>query len=542
MIKKNHFFLISSICFLTVGTAYAQKSLSEQIDVVRAYKPILADPVKMISNPEIEDSKSFKPEFNYDIPVKRFDSTEKSRDIAAQNMNTESIQKLFNTYLKAGGGNYGTFYGDLYSTNTRSRTMQYGFHAMHLSSSPSGDIKNRGYSDNRISVFGTKIFTDYKLYSDINYKRDGIHFYGDNDKVNESLIRQRYNKFDFNVQLESSKVLDTNNLQYGLQLKGYALQDLFSTTEQHINLSGSMIRKYSGLPVEISGMADLSDYFPAAGGKQSNNYFSASAWYRYEDSSALLHLGFKTGVEDGLHSRMHFYPHLTGQYHLIGRVLNIYGGLTGDLKKNTLNNFYTENPFIGKNLTIDNTNKKIDLFAGIRGNLTGFVGFRTNFSYQTLKNSYFFRNDTPSKTNFLVVYDAGTIGLMNFTQELSLQLSDKVRLNGQFDYYKYDMDKLPAAWYKPVYKFQFTGTYNIGNKFLVAADLFHFARRIYLDKNDSKPHLPGITDMNLSIDYRYSKIISVFLKLNNLTNATYQYWAGYPVYGLNVLAGVGFSF
>jgi outer membrane receptor protein involved in Fe transport len=54
--------------------------------------------------------------------------------------------------------------------------------------------------------------------------------------------------------------------------------------------------------------------------------------------------------------------------------------------------------------------------------------------------------------------------------------------------------------------------------------------------------MKGWLDLGLGAEYRITDRFSAFLKLNNLLNQGYERWYNYPVQGLNVLAGVGFSF
>ena len=49
-------------------------------------------------------------------------------------------------------------------------------------------------------------------------------------------------------------------------------------------------------------------------------------------------------------------------------------------------------------------------------------------------------------------------------------------------------------------------------------------------------------DWNLGASYAYRDWMSVFVKLNNILNKKYDYYNGYDVQGINVMAGAAFSF
>jgi hypothetical protein len=54
--------------------------------------------------------------------------------------------------------------------------------------------------------------------------------------------------------------------------------------------------------------------------------------------------------------------------------------------------------------------------------------------------------------------------------------------------------------------------------------------------------LKSYVDGNLEVDYRYSKILSVFASLHNLTASRYARWYNYPSYRFSALAGFSYSF
>ena len=54
--------------------------------------------------------------------------------------------------------------------------------------------------------------------------------------------------------------------------------------------------------------------------------------------------------------------------------------------------------------------------------------------------------------------------------------------------------------------------------------------------------LDGIIDLNLGLEYRYSGTVALFLNINNITNNQYERWIGLPVYGINVIGGLGVTF
>ena len=54
--------------------------------------------------------------------------------------------------------------------------------------------------------------------------------------------------------------------------------------------------------------------------------------------------------------------------------------------------------------------------------------------------------------------------------------------------------------------------------------------------------IDAMLDANIGVEYRYSKIISGFLNINNLTAGRYQNWYDYPNQRFNIMLGFTYAF
>ena len=90
------------------------------------------------------------------------------------------------------------------------------------------------------------------------------------------------------------------------------------------------------------------------------------------------------------------------------------------------------------------------------------------------------------------------------------------------------------------------------DKFYANLDLnFEGGRRALVYKIEDKTSVENkqiaktlgfIADVNLNVEYRYNKRVSVFLQCNNLAAQRYRRWYNTPVQGFQVLGGVTFRF
>ena len=112
------------------------------------------------------------------------------------------------------------------------------------------------------------------------------------------------------------------------------------------------------------------------------------------------------------------------------------------------------------------------------------------------------------------------------------------------------MGQLQYAYNRPSSEVKLNSTFNIGDKFLLRADVFYVGERKGGIANPTSGNKDNVTeikldpfvDMNIGIDYRYNKNVSVFFNFNNMAAARYMRYTNLDVYGFNALGGVSLTF
>jgi hypothetical protein len=96
-----------NICLVAISllghSAFAQKNVSEQVNVVRSYKPILAEALRINTNPEIKTDLVEIAPLTYQTLIFGLDSLTKTSAIEAEKMKSESITKIYPVYLRKQG-------------------------------------------------------------------------------------------------------------------------------------------------------------------------------------------------------------------------------------------------------------------------------------------------------------------------------------------------------------------------------------------------------------------------------------------------------
>ncbi len=80
------------------------------------------------------------------------------------------------------------------------------------------------------------------------------------------------------------------------------------------------------------------------------------------------------------------------------------------------------------------------------------------------------------------------------------------------------------------------------DKIIAGASVYCVGKRFALPLNGTGyAELKGIADINLSLEYRYTKLLSVFLHINNLAASRYYQWYQYPLQRFNFMAGFTYA-
>lgn len=533
--NKNYLYTLLAVALIQTNS-FAQKNLSEEVNVVRQYKPILAEAIKINASPEIKIEETGKEIPSYNFLSHRIDSSLKVNAIQTEKMKNESIAKLYKTYIRVGGGNYRTSYFEAWANNLRSKEWILGAHLRHQAQV--GSIENMAYSDNTIDMYAKRLYAKQSLGISMLYDRDVNHFYGYDHAITKFKakdVRQNFNLFGLQSELKSN-AQDFNSLAYTGNFEFYTASDKFNAKENRFGISG--MAKYKEYQAKMG--IDVSNFSDSLTNK--NNLFYVEPSIHLKQSNINIQLGFSAYQEFGENSLFHIYPKVEANYKINEIDAIAYAGLNGRIKKNSFRDFYAQNPFLGTDIKILNTNEKVNLYAGLRGKIDLKNTYQLNVNYKSVSREVYFVANNDVVRSYKVVYDGPSSSETNINLNYSHQSSEKFKIYSSFDYYIYKTDTIREAWNKPTSIFRLGTNYNIANKFLIDAQLYSYSKMKTQEANGTIGNIKGGVDLNLGIDYRYSKIISVYLNLNNVLNYKREQFNYYSGLGFQAMLGASFRF
>jgi hypothetical protein len=214
---------------------------------------------------------------------------------------------------------------------------------------------------------------------------------------------------------------------------------------------------------------------------------------------------------------------------------------------------------------LPNTSHDLVISSGLRGN-TGLGGnYVLSASYSLISNMLFYSNVfipdsvlvTARGTYFSALAD--DVELLNVHAEMSGPINDKLSFNCAANLYKYTLSRFEYAWNKPDWDAKIGLKYNLREKIIAGFEITAQGQRREIvnggllipaaDPNvlpitpDTRVivKMPSHFNLNLNAEYRYSKILSFWTKLNNISNNRYYEWEFYPSQGFLFMFGFTYS-
>jgi outer membrane receptor for ferrienterochelin and colicin len=170
-------------------------------------------------------------------------------------------------------------------------------------------------------------------------------------------------------------------------------------------------------------------------------------------------------------------------------------------------------------------------------------------SFSKFDNLHFYAIDYSGANQiynrFNVLYDGAS--LLNVNGQIKYQLNEKINLFAKGNYYLYKTENLARPYHKPEFDMTLSGIYNLKSKIILRADLFVMGAQWALTQTGSDgdymlqpKQLNGWADINFEAEYRYTKMLSFFARLNNIASQRYYRWERYPSQRFNFMVGLSF--
>lgn len=548
--------VLTIIALIVMSEPLYAQTLNEQVTVAAAYEPSLPQVDKINVNPAPEETDLKLPNLTYSITPTPLSPGFTPDAIPPVRLTGEPSDRLYRNYARLGFGNYTTPYAEFWATTLNNKSYGLGLHFKHLSSS--GEIKDYAKSNNSLNLIelqGQKFFTNHTLDARLGFKRNVVHHYGFQPAmyevmVNEDDLKQHFNRFSAGTDFTSNyKENDKINHHAGLSFN--SIGDAFETRESTVNLSLGADKQFElfsftdyqqlGLESRIS-FTHYSDSIK----KQGSSIISIKPYLATRFNEYSFKVGADLNFVGDTASKVFLFPFAEASLSVIEDALTVYAGINGTVQRRGFDILSNENPFVQSILPLKYTREKFVFYAGARVRAGRLINLYASFKAASVENAPFFINDfsqTPRRRFTIIYDDAGHIA---GRFEAEFNKAEKLNIKAFIAFDSWNTERQAEAWHKPASTIGGSIWYNLGDKIITKASLEikgkQTARLLNASNDPYAVTVKGYTDLSLGIDYRYSKLLTAFLSLNNVLGSRYYYWYDYPGYRFNMMAGISYAF
>jgi hypothetical protein len=555
------------LVLIPVSAQNEQQDLAREVTLYNPYKPSLSLVKKRSYLPAMNDTSGIRPDFTYQITSKPFFPEYTISPIKAASLLPDPLPRLYKSYVKIGIGNYITPFAEVSITNERSKKGAIGFYARHFSTNGKVKLQNdekvfAGYMDNDASLYGKKFFRKNLLEGSLDFRQKTRYAYGYDPSLTYSPEKKdiRLNYYNPAANLSFSSItLDSTSFTYDFNLDYdffFNTSDLF---QHHAGVDGIMATSFKGFYVGSGAEFDL--YLPSGDIYEGSKYIVSLNPFLKKSTQQW---NFKAGIQLLLDKdtsdspEFHFYPDVRFGFNIVPEYISFFAALNGRLEVNAPQRIIDENPFIfsdGTLFTLKNTSYPLIVSAGLNGN-TGIGGnYLVSASYSFINDMLFFTNlGFPGGLGALQFGNYfGTLSddgeLLQIHGEMTGRINDQFMFYGSANWYKYTLSVTEFPWNKPDWDGRIGIKYNLRDKIISGLYVTALGKRNLLVTNFDplfgvglyKLEEPVHVNLNFSAEYRYTKILSFWLKLDNISFKQYYEWAYYPSQRFMGLVGFTYS-
>ena len=562
-----------------------EKMRTEEVNVVKSYTPTISDAFKIKETPALnEEGTTTKETVKYSVFSFPVASTFTPSKGSAEDVDKEEIGRFYKSYATLGGGNYGTLNAELFATQDLNNEEYVAGMFRHLSSQggiKGVDLENSFYDTSLDVTYGVEA-KELSWNINLGYQNQIYNWYGlpipfmnNLSQTNRDILiwsiepKQSYNTISLDSKIEfNESILEASSFKFA------HFSDAFGSSENRFYAKPSFRFAAFGKEIQLNAIVDY------LGGHFEHNFahtnseplkygftnFGISPSYEMEKDNWTMHLGL--GLYYSLdtknsNNQLFLYPQVTVSHKIVGDLMVFYTGAEGGLDQNSYLDFVNENPFLSPTLQIAPTNKKYDVFAGLKGKLSATISYNIRGSFLDENNKALFKsNDFSSEVSnqpyafgnsLHIVYD--NVKTVRFFGELKADITESISFGANGTLSVYNTKSQKEAWNLPAIQLNANVDYTINSKWYAGADVFFVGSRKDMQINNDLAYvqiyppvyfapttLKSYIDLNAHVGYKHSERLTGFLKANNIANQSYQKWLNYPVQGFQVILGANYKF
>lgn len=592
-------YLLAAAGTILSVAAYAQQenpTIERQVEVSRQYAPEVRQAHKLYVIPNMMDTASLRPDYEYSIFPKAWATGFGVEAINPARIYASDFARRYPFYVKLGGGFPGQSVFDLYGVSTNTRGGSYGVYANHYGQYDKreddyGVKAKNGFMTNDFGVFGTlRVGQRTQLSGELGMEYNtwdraaevvsyNVPTPGQMDLVKSDVSTYKYFVPKARIEFGNDfKDLSRFNFSIGADFTHMKEkeQDLKYT---QFSVSGKIGRQFDIHQLTLGAKVEMisSEKVP----KLRNNIYTLSPSYGITTDMFTLKarvdvvLDIYDDEEDGYDGSfkqrdndIYALPQLSMTFGAEGSAIVPYIEVDSRLVKNNPLEFMRLNPLASNIPPLEN-GRSYDLRAGAYGTITPAIGYRI-YGGGGLENDIVYFMQTSAETftgatslERALSHDVG--GKYSRITYFTVGGELETRLGGSFTdvlgakYNKYrakacmlgTSEKMSYVFGRPEYEVSLKANYNYNSKFFLRAGVELLGKTRYAFYDYSLSAYTGTfrteqqsnrVNLSLEAEYFMTPQLGIFLSGSNLLGQDMYYFSNYKDDKMRVNAGVKFLF
>ena len=516
---------------------------TENVEIIKAFEADLLQSSKINVNPTLPLLDTTTQRQRYVVPPRPLSVTYDAPKLRPIGLKTVKVDDAYNGYAKLGGGVPASIYGEggYYFRSGEKFDGKAWFR--HHSQSAAQSIENQKFFNND-ALISANVYLPKNLAVEgkIGYGYDRVHYYGynhDSIKYSDERTRQDFRTLDIGGRLYNSE-RTTGDINFSVAPNLYVLNDFYANRETGFDLNLTASKWFAEKhPLRLTIRTDLTNFNDTATQQLNNIYLQPS--FTYHTDFVKIKVGGNFASNRDVFS---IFPDVEVTLRVFGDGIQLFGGLSGDLRKNTYRSMSDYNPFVNIRGTKLRNTRYDNYYGGIKGDL-GWLSYTGQAMYAKASDLVLYQAqftnqgvDKPTITKFQAVYDTVRITNLQGTIKLvpipALTISGTISQNILFE---------PAnqahVWGLPSTEGNFSALYSILEGKANLRGSVHIADGIWFKDAENIAREGGIlADLSVGGSYYFTDNIGAFLDVNNILNNRRERWFQYPTFGTNFLVGV----
>jgi hypothetical protein len=561
--KRKSYITLAALLLTVFATGQTQEdTIKRSVTLYNPYKPSLQEATKRALLPSAADTTKVDVAFSYDFTPGTFIPVYNISPIKSAVLSPDPLPELRKGYVSLGFGTHLSPFLEISLSNGRSKKGTIGLFTRSYASAGEMELKNKdvvyaGFMDNQAILYGRKFFRRSRLDTDIDFKQMSRFAYGYDTDITgyhpeKNDIRSLYYDVTGTARYFTMEP-DSNDLNWDAMLRYNLFNRAGSGTQNNPGLTlkagTNMFGFYGAATVDYDLWLFSKDI-----DSKSRNLFSLAPYITKGTEDWRFRFGLKAYFDikenhDPLSAGItkvytYFYPDVSFTFRVIPKFLRFTAAIDGSLENNQAQKAAYVNPRLmpGDTLfTLRNTDNQLRVTAGLSGSMNVAATYALDVSYTLFKDLLLFMNDTLGVGNYFVpVYDDGN--LIKVHGETAFPVNQQLTISMIGNYYKYNLSGQEHAWHKPDWEGSVRADYNLRNKIVASAAFSLIGQRyarIAAPENTVKLNVHP--NLNLGVEYRYTPVLSFWLKCNNISYNRYYEWNYYPARNFMILGGFTYS-